>query len=114
METINKALKNHPPIQKDEAFWKNHYSTQQASGLSRADYCRKHTINYDNFTHWIGRWRINQRDTLIPIKIKSPFAIQSVDLSNPSKTLCTLDLKNGHRLRVHDSSALLMLLDRWQ
>ena len=114
MEAINETGAHHLSPQKDEAFWQDHYSIQQSSGLSRAAYCRKHAINYDRFTYWVCKWRIDQRDTLIPVKIKTSFAARLADQSNLLETLCTLDLKNGHRLRIHDNSVLSLLLDRWK
>jgi len=41
------------PGRKDNAsFWKRHVKAWRASGLSRAEYCRRHNLSYYGLTYW--------------------------------------------------------------
>jgi hypothetical protein len=89
----------------DESFWLNHYESQKLSGHSRADYCRHHKLNYDRFGYWIHKWK--HQNTLIPVKLKL------ADEVMPQQILCTLNLKNGHCLKIYDAKALGIILERY-
>jgi hypothetical protein len=38
------------------AFWQPHAIAWQASGLSKARYCREHELNYHQFIYWLPRF----------------------------------------------------------
>jgi hypothetical protein len=93
----------------NETFWKRHHEAQKSSGMKRTDYCREHNLNYDRFGYWISRWNQLKNDSgaigLVSVKLKSN------ESSSQTKILCTLDLKNGNSLRIHDSEALAAILN---
>lgn len=100
-----------PPLSKpveNEAFWKHHHKLQKSSGMKRTDYCREHNLNYDRFGYWISRWNRFENDNnvsgLVSVKLKSN------ESPLQTKILCTLDLKNGNSLKIHDSDALAVIL----
>src|ERR1700726_2329512 len=97
------------PIQ-NEAFWKHQYELLQSSGMKRSDYCRQNNLNYDRFGYWICRLNRfkNERNELVSIKLKSNEPLSE------TKTLCTLSLNNGHFLKIHDSTALAIILERYR
>lgn len=94
-----------------EQFWKDHAKLQRESGLSRVAYCRKHQLSYDQFGYWKHKWR----------QQAAPFKLLPVNFSRPDRaserpqleTICTLAFKNGHELKIHDSTVLLTLLSLW-
>lgn len=89
-----------------EKFWKDHYEAQKSSQLSRKDYCEQNGISYGRFGYWASKW--NQSFThLIPVKIKEKMNSKS------EEALCSLELKNGHCLKVHDSKALDIILEKY-
>lgn len=94
------------PIEKDE-FWRKHYEKQQSSGLSRAMYCRQYELNYHYFCYWVKKQKTPINNGLISVKLKSDI------LSAPQQTLCTLDLKNGHSLKIHDAQILIFILEKF-
>jgi hypothetical protein len=94
------------PIDKDE-FWRKHHEAQQSSGLPRTMYCRQHRINYRHFARWINKQKNHIDNGLISVKLISDV------LPVSQKTLCTLDLKNGHSLKIHDTQALTLILERY-
>jgi hypothetical protein len=97
------------PIENEE-FWRHHNQMQKTSGLTRADYCRKNGLNYDRFGYWVTkRLRKSTQETkLVSVKVKpaneSASALQSI--------LCTLNLSSGHSLKIHDTNALSIILDK--
>ena len=90
-----------------ETFWKRHYELQKASDLSRVEYCKQHDLNYDRFGYWISKWNRNQGNKLVSVKLRST----SESVEQP--ILCTLDLKSGNRLKIHDTKALSIVLEKY-
>jgi hypothetical protein len=100
MKSPSKSIEN-------EAFWKQHYQSLKASGISRSAYCRQHNLNYDRFGYWISKWNNSHSDKLVTIKLKP---------QNPTpehSILCTLDLKQGHALKIHDMQTLMLILEKY-
>jgi hypothetical protein len=95
------------PVENEE-FWKNHHELQKSSRMKRTDYCRKHNLNYDRFGYWINRWNRlkNENSTIGLVSVK----IKSNESPSQIKILCTLDLKDGNSLKIHDSEALAVIL----
>ena len=88
----------------NEDFWKQQLEKLKASGLSRAQYCRENGVNYDRFGYWITR--------LCPMPSSFlPVNVQTSNAAYPHATLCTLELR-GHVLKIHDISALSIVLER--
>ena len=104
METTNM-----PPskVVENEAFWQNHYKLQKASNLSRVDYCKQHDLNYDRFSYWVSKWNSSHGKKLISVKLKSTTYLPEQPI------LCTLDLKNGKSLKIHNAQALAIILERY-
>jgi hypothetical protein len=95
----------------NEAFWKHHHEIQKSSGMRRSDYCREHSLNYHRFGYWISRWnRVkndNQCINLVSVKLKSDETLEK------QKILCSLNLKNGNILKIHDTEAFAIILERY-
>ena len=92
-----------------EQFWKKHAKSQRESGLSRVAYCRKHQLNYEQFGYWEQKWRQASGARLLPVHVASA-SWAKIKADQHIKTACTLTLKNGHVLQVHDQSVLPLLL----
>ena len=45
---------------KPRQFWAEHVAAAQASGTSKADYCREHSLDYKTLLRWISRRRRRQ------------------------------------------------------
>jgi len=94
------------PIEND-AFWQKHHDLLKSGELSRKIYCRQHGLNYDRFGYWIKKQKSPVDEKLIAIKVKSTTATTALS------ALCTLELKNGCSLKIHDVQALSIILDRY-
>lgn len=87
----------------NEAFWKNHYEQLKSSGISRAQYCRINQLNYDRFGYWLSKWSA-KTTRFVAVKIKEQNKTESV--------LCTMTLRTGSEIKIHDFSALSFILER--
>lgn len=82
-------------------FWQEQVKLKQESGLSRADYCRKHNLVCSQFTYW-ERKLDQPAAQLVPVKLEQS-AIKS-------EVVCTLILKDGTELKIHEAGVLPILL----
>jgi len=90
-----------------EQIWRGHVTHQKESSLSRVAYCRKHQLNYHQFGYWERKYREEVAPSkLVPIHLNKPTQIVL-------ETVCTLVLKNGHELKIHDQALFPMLLSLW-
>jgi len=98
-----------------EVFWREHYEAFQASGLSRAKYCRQHHLVYHRFLYWYHKFNLAHVTTgddsssasskFLPIHIHSG---QQSD--SDAKALCTLELGTHQRLLIHTPAAIERVL----
>ena len=53
--------------------WKNHIADWRASGLSQAEYCRRHGLNANTFSGRLHRYRspgLSRSPELIPVQVQ--------------------------------------------
>lgn len=100
------------PLEKsssDEQYWKEHLAKQRKSGLPVSVYCREHQLNYDRFYYWIRKEkRITPR--LIPIEIQAVAAEKVSAVRTEAPVLCTLTLRSGNVLAIHDQDIIPLVL----
>lgn len=89
----------------DKTYWENQIESQKKSQLSKSVYCRANQISYFRFNYWEKKLK-KFSHPLIPIKIKS--SLHSLN----NKPICSITLKNGNDLHIHDKEALILILDR--
>ena len=89
-------------------FWEQQLSAFHASNLSRKAFCIKHSLAYYQFQYWYRRINAKKSSStpppLLPIKITKESMSQNA--------LCTLELRGGHRLVIHETNALRFLLEQ--
>ncbi len=88
-------------------YWSEQIRLKRAGGLSSAAYCREHGINCNNFYYWESKLNSAKPKCpqLLPVKVNS-----GGHIPHPMDTKCTLKLKGGHELKVHDQSLLPLLI----
>ena len=67
---------------KTEAFWTQHVAAFEASGASRAAYCRRHALNYWTFDGW--RRRLQCR---VPAQALVPLMVESAGPVRPAEAI---------------------------
>ena len=90
-----------PSSTEGEEFWQKHIQDYQASQLSRAAYCRLHQVNYDNFGYWL-RKQSKQAGSLVAVQLKK----------EEFPVLCSIKLRSGQLLQIHDQGLLTLLLEK--
>jgi hypothetical protein len=101
----------------DEIFWRQHFSHFAISGLKRVEYCQAQKISYGRFSYWLAKLAptlpkksitkkksISKHLPLLPVQVKPEF--KKLDI------LCSLTLKNGFTLQIHDVAALSFILEK--
>ncbi len=91
-----------------EQFFKEHATKQKDSGLSRLSYCQKHQLNYDHFNYWFRKEKKGMQ-RLAPVKLRQPVEPTSFT-SISAAVLCTLTLRSGSVLQIHDKGILPLIL----
>ena len=65
---------------KGEAYWQGHVERCARSGLNKAEYARKHELNYARFLYWHRRHKgstdTQTQNKLLPIKLKQVAYVQ--------------------------------------
>jgi hypothetical protein len=55
---------------RNRRHWEAHLRAAEKSGLSRAEYCRRHNLSYHAMTYWHKRLsRENSRQAFVPVKM---------------------------------------------
>lgn len=86
--------------------WQQHVTAYRNGKLSRVAYCKLHNIRYHQFGYWIKKYK--PRSNLIPVRIEQK---PQEELSRTAlAVLCTLQLKPGVLLKIHDLKALPAVL----
>jgi hypothetical protein len=94
---------------KTEKEWEKIFKAQEASKLSRSNYCRINKLNLHAFRYWYKKIRNQPIKPLIPITIKSEYEKLP---ERASKVLSTLTLNNGNVIHIYDQEILLLLLSK--
>lgn len=128
METsseINKTTHVSRYTNEDENFWRKHVIAYPDSGLTKVAYCRENAINYDRFFYWIKKISSPQKTLLKKISRKDRkkhtaviAPLLSVQLKHEPDSIklgihCSISLKNGATMRIHDQQSLLIILEKW-
>jgi len=103
-----------PKAIEDKSYWLKHVENYKASGLNKNRYCVQHSVSYHKFLYWFDkltsqssssrtvRKAADQANQFIKIKLNS----EAKQISGSAKPLCILELKQGHRLLVHNEAIL--------
>lgn len=104
-------------IHEDEAFWKKHQSSFAISGLNRKRYSHVQGIDYDRFSYWLKKLfpaisaaPANQKHSALKKPSFMPVQVKLEPKQN--STLCSLTLRNGLILKIHDQSALSFIIEK--
>lgn len=102
----------------NEAFWQEHIVSLRNSCLSRAEYCRNNNLMYHQLEYQERKLRNNTTHkslALLPVKLATHEDVVHHNDTNHSDVtnvaaLCTLKLKDGHKLKIFDPKVLPLIL----
>lgn len=89
-------------------FWQKHIAAHATSGVSKSAYCQLNQVDYARFVYWSRKEAaISSSSPLIAVKLQP-----TADEARNNALLCTLVLKNGDHLHIHDAQVLPIILGR--
>ncbi|OGT50733.1 MAG: hypothetical protein A3F17_00895 [Gammaproteobacteria bacterium RIFCSPHIGHO2_12_FULL_41_15] len=109
-------------VDEDKDFWKKHMASYSNSGLTKTAYCKANQVNYARFFYWTRKLSGSSvKPTAMPsakkqssIKTNRLLPIQITHEIKPhDSVLCTVILKNGCTLRIHNQQSLMHILAIW-
>lgn len=105
-------------MNEDENFWKKHIADFSKSSLKISHYCKVKAINYDRFIYWRNKLTPQPSQDVVaqkilPEKHRPLLPVQlKPEASVHDALLCSLNLRNGEVLKIHDKQALILILER--
>jgi hypothetical protein len=82
-------------------IWQAHLKAWQKSGLSRAEYCRRHNISYDTLTYWKKKTDRKKKATTHFVSVPAVRINQEITAHNHTAAL-KIDLGARLKIEVHD------------
>lgn len=109
MKATKPSKKSKRYLSEDADYWQHHTEMLKESGLSRINYCRRNNVNYDRFAYWLSKQKPSRSSIkpLVAVKLKST----SEPSLLTSEALCTLNLRNGNVLKIHDMRVIALILE---
>ena len=84
MEQMSRAEQ----LEQKRAYWKQHIDSWQQTGLTQAEYCRRHNLKHHQLVYWKKRFLKTETDiTFVPLKLEDLLDIPSSGLEHASLTL---------------------------
>lgn len=101
-------------IEEDENFWKKYIAACTDSGLAKTVYCKEKQLNYARFFYWIKRLSAKAIQQPLGSEINSLLPVRLMpEGKREGNVLCTLTLRNGCQLEIHDQQSLSQILTMW-
>ncbi len=58
-------------LEQKRSYWKQHIDSWQQTGLTQAEYCRKHNLKHHQLVYWRKRFLKTETDvSFVPIKLE--------------------------------------------
>ena len=74
MEQISRAEQ----LEQKREYWKQHIDSFQQTGLTQAEYCRRHNLKHHQLVYWRKRFLKTEKDvSFVPLKLEDLLDIPS-------------------------------------
>lgn len=110
MELVEQSNNNPVQVKSPELFWREHIQLKQESGLSGAAYCRQHELLCHQLYYWESKFKLQSEAVAPFIAIKLQPRAANHPTPEAVRTVCSLELKNGLQLKIHDPIVLPLLI----
>jgi len=97
-----------------KSYWIKHVDAYRRGNFaSKTAYCNKSGVSYHNFLYWYQKiiHELVNKDELSPRKLFVPIQVTTREPSISTSPLCTLEFKQGHRLKIHSELVLEKLIN---
>ena len=93
MEQISRAEQ----VEQKRAYWKQHIDSWQQTGLTQAEYCRRHNLKHHQLVYWRKRFLKTETDVrFVPLKLEDLLDMPS----GPQLASLTLVIDNQFKIEI--------------
>ena len=93
MEQISRAEQ----VEQKRAYWKQHIDSWQQTGLTQAEYCRRHNLKHHQLVYWKKRFLNTETGvTFVPLKLEDLLDIPS----GPEHASLTLVVDHQFKIEI--------------
>ena len=93
MEQISRAEQ----LEQKRAYWRQHIDSFQQTGLTQAEYCRRHNLKHHQLVYWKKRFLKTETDvSFVPLKLEDLLDISS----GPEHASLTLVIDNQFKIEI--------------
>ena len=94
MEQMSRAEQ----LEQKRTYWKQHIDSWQQTGLTQAEYCRRHNLKHHQLVYWKKRFLKTETDvSFVPLKLEDLLDIPS---SGPEHASLTLVIDNQFKIQI--------------
>ena len=92
MEQISRAEQ----LEQKRAYWKQHIDGWQQTGLTQAEYCRRHNLKHHQLVYWRKRFLKTETDvTFVPLKLEVPARSEPASLTLVVDNQFKIEIRTG-------------------
>ena len=85
-------------LEQKRSYWKQHIDSWQETGLTQAEYCRRHNLKHHQLVYWKKRFLRTETDvTFVPLKLDDLLMDRPPQPDRPS--LC-LEINNRFKVEI--------------
>ena len=93
MEQISRAEQ----LEQKRAYWRQHIDSFQQTGLTQAEYCRRHNLKHHQLVYWKKRFLKTETDvSFVPLKLEDLLDMPS----GPEHASLTLVIDNQFKIEI--------------
>jgi hypothetical protein len=84
-------------LEQKRTFWKQHIDSWQETGLTQAEYCRRHNLKHYQLVYWKKRFLKTETDvSFVPIKLEDLLDIPAP----PESASLSLAINNHFKIEI--------------
>lgn len=93
MEQLSRA----DQLKQKRSYWKQHIDTWQETGLTQAEYCRRHNLKHHQLVYWKKRFLKTETDvSFVPLKLEDLLDIPACQ----DQAALTLVINNDFKIEI--------------
>ena len=93
MDQLSKA----EHLEQKRSYWKQHIDTWQETGLTQAEYCRRHNLKHHQLVYWKKRFLKTEADvSFVPLKLEDLLDIPA----RQDQASLTLVINNDFKIEI--------------
>ncbi len=97
-------------LEQKRIYWRQHIDSWQQTGLTQAEYCRRHNLKHHQLVYWKKRFLKTETDvSFVPLKLEDLLDIPT----RQDQSSLTLEINNQFKIEIRagfDSQLLRQLI----